>query len=84
MRTFAHKVRKNIIGDREYYDFANITLPAIPGVVVDGDRSETDPNLPSAKRKLREVRGAALAAKMKVRIAMFRKALIEVSQEREE
>lgn len=84
MRTFIHKVRKNIIGDRESYDFAKITLPAVPGVTVDGDRSETDPNLPSAKRKQREVKGAALAAKMKVRVAMFRRALIEVSQETDE
>ena len=79
MKAVTHTVRKNHVGDRVTYDYAKVSLPAIPGVVIDGDRSETDPNTLVIKAKSQRVRGAALTQMALRRVAMFRAALIEVA-----
>ena len=76
-----HTIRKNHVGDRVTYDYAKISLPAIPGVVIDGDRSETDPNTLVIKTKSQRVRGAALTQMALRRVNMFRSALLEVARE---
>lgn len=86
MTTTTRTIRKHYAGDNPSHDYAAVTLPAIPGVQIDGDRSETAPTLPiiRAKRVPRSPAGIALTASAMRRVDMFRQALIEVSQEIEE
>jgi len=86
MFTTTRILRKNIYGDNITHDYAAVTLTAIPGVKIDGDRSETAPTLPiiRAKRVPRSPAGIALTAAAARRVEMFRQALIEAAQEIEE
>lgn len=79
MKAVTHTVRKNHVGDRVTYDYAKVSLPAIPGVVIDGDRSETDPSLRVIRGKRRTAHGAALSQLARYRVDMFRAALIAVA-----
>jgi hypothetical protein len=72
-----HTIRKNHVGD----EYVSITLPTIPGVVIDGDRSETEPRGATRHKKQVPLYGAALAATAKHRVEMFRQALIEIAKE---
>lgn len=72
-----HTIRKNHVGD----EYVSITLPTIPGVVIDGDRSETEPRGATRHKKQVPLYGAALAATAKHRVDMFRQALIEIAKE---
>jgi len=75
----SHTLRKNHAGDRATYDYVTVSLPAIPGVLIDGDRSETDPSLRVIRGKRRPAHGGALSQLARYRVEMFRAALIEVS-----
>ena len=79
-----HVIRKNHAGDSLTHDYARVSLPAVPGVEIDGDRSETDPSKRVIRSKQRRVYGAALSQLVKYRVDMFRAALIEVARGVEE
>lgn len=83
MQTLVHVFRKNFYGDKLHHDYAAVTLPAIPGVQIDGDRSETAPTQPviRAKPARRPLAGIALTAAAARRVEWVRQALIEVSEE---
>ena len=57
-----------------------ITLPSIPGVTLDGDRSDTAPRQPMIRRPSGPVHGAALQAQARQRIDMVRRAIREVME----
>ena len=86
MNTTTRIVRKNFAGDSISHDYASVTLASVPGVSIDGDRSDTAPTQPAIKaaRVRRQLAGIALTAAAVRRVEMFRQALIEVSQEIEE
>ena len=86
MSTTTRTIRKHYAGDNPSHDYAAVTLPAIPGVQVDGDRSETAPKQPVIRsaRVRRPLAGIALTAAAARRVEMFRQALIEATQEIEE
>jgi len=75
----SHTLRKNHAGDRATYDYVTVSLPAVPGVLISGDRSETDPSLRVIRGKRRPAHGAALSQLVRYRVEMFRQALIEVA-----
>lgn len=81
MNTTTRFVRKNFAGDTLSHDYASITLPGVPGVVIDGDRSDTAPRTKIIKGQKMAARGIALVASARNRVEMFRAALIEVAQE---
>jgi hypothetical protein len=72
-----HTIRKNHVGD----EYVSISLPTVPGVVIDGDRSETEPRSKLRRKEPVPIYGAALSATAKRRVEMFRQALIEISKE---
>lgn len=74
-----HVIRKNHAGDSLTHDYARVSLPAVPGVEIDGDRSETDPSMRVIRGKRRPAHGAALSQLVRYRVEMFRAALIEVA-----
>lgn len=84
MNTTTRIVRKNFAGDSISHDYVAVTLASVPGVSIDGDRSDTAPMQPAIRAKKQAPRGAALLAAAKRRANMFRQALIEVAQEIEE
>ena len=84
MKTTTRFVRKNFAGDNLSHDYASVTLPGVPGVVIDGDRRETDPSTRVIRSKYRRVYGAALSQLVKYRVDMFRAALIDVARGVEE
>lgn len=86
MNTTTRIVRKNFAGDSISHDYASVTLASVPGVSIDGDRSDTAPTQPSIKaaRIRRPLAGIALTAAAVRRVEMFRQALIEATQEIEE
>lgn len=75
--TTKHTIRKHHVGD----EYVSITLPTVPGVVIDGDRKETEPRSKLRRREPGPIYGAALAAAARRRVEMFRQALIEVAKE---
>ena len=75
--TTKHSIRKHHVGD----EYVSVSLPTIPGVVIDGDRSDTDPRGATRHKKQVPLYGAALAATAKRRVEMFRQALIEIAKE---
>lgn len=81
MNTTTRTVRKNFAGDNLSHDYAAVTLAAVPGVQIDGDRSDTAPKSRIIRAPKKAPRGAALAAIAKQRVEWVRSALIEVSQE---
>lgn len=84
MTTTEHKIRRKHFGHSVTTDYAPVTLVHVPGVVIDGDRSETEPRGRPTKIVKQPPRGAALLPAAKRRVAAFRAALIEVAQESEE
>lgn len=84
MTTTRHIVRKNFAGDNLSHDYAAVTLAAVPGVKIDGDRSDTAPQSRIIRAARCAPRGAALVAIAKQRVEWVRRALMEVSQEIEE
>ena len=58
-----------------------ITLPTVPGVTLDGDRSDTAPRQPTIRRPMGPVKGAALKAQARHRIDMVRRAIREIMGE---
>lgn len=86
MNTTTRIVRKNFAGDSISHDYASVTLASVPGVSIDGDRSDTAPTQPAIKaaRVRRQLAGIALTAAAVRRVEMFRQALIEATQEIEE
>lgn len=68
--TTKHTLRKYHIGDER----VSITLPAIPGVTVTGDRDETAPRTMTVRST---IGGIALSAMARRRVEMFRQALRE-------
>jgi hypothetical protein len=58
-----------------------ITLPDVPGVTLDGDRTDTAPRLPMIRRPIGQAHGAALRAKAQPRIAAFIEAIREARDE---
>ena len=79
-----HIIRKNYAGDSLTHDYTRVSLPAVPGVEIDGDRRETDPPARVIRSKKRRVHGAALSQLVKYRVDMFRAALIDVARGVEE
>ena len=75
--TTKHTIRKHSVGD----EYVSISLPTIPGVVIDGDRSDTQPRSKLRRKEPVPIYGAALAATAKHRVEMFRQALIEIAKE---
>ena len=75
--TTKHTIRKHHVGD----EYVSITLPSIPGVVIDGDRSDTEPRGALRRKEAVPLYGAALAARAKHRVEMFRQALREIAKE---
>ena len=75
----SHTLRKNYAGDSITHDYVTVSLPAVPGVLIDGDRRETDPSLRVIRGKRRPAHGAALSQLARYRVEMFRAALIEVA-----
>lgn len=73
--TTKHTLRKYHIGDER----VSITLPAIPGVTVTGDRDETAPRTMTVRSTIERQapRGIALSAMARRRVEMFRQALRE-------
>lgn len=67
---------------REYNEYVSVSLPTIPGVVIDGDRSDTEPRSKLRRKESAPIYGAALAATAKRRVEMFRQALIEIAKEK--
>lgn len=49
MNTTTRIVRKNFAGDSISHDYAGVTLASVPGVSIDGDRSDTAPMQPAIK-----------------------------------
>ena len=61
-----------------------VTLPTVPGVTLDGDRSDTAPRQPMIRRPMGPVKGAALKAMGREKVEAFKRALREVIEEGEE
>ncbi len=63
--------------------YVAVTLPAVPGVSIDGDRSETEPHTRTirAARPYRSPAGVALVAAAQRRVQWVREALREVDRE---
>lgn len=82
MNTIKHNIRRHEAlteGGR----YVAVTLPAVPGVTVDGDRSETEPHTRTirAARPHRSPAGVALVAAAQRRVEWVRQALREVDRE---
>ena len=77
MNTITHIVRSQHtdLGDRTH---RAVSLPAIPGVIIDRDRSETEPH----QRIIRHGIPRRAAVGAAARVEMFRAALIEVMRDR--
>lgn len=75
--TIKHTIRKHHVGD----EYASVTLKNVPGVVIDGDRSETEPRSKLRRKEPGPIYGAALAAAARRRVEMFRQALTEIATE---
>ena len=61
-----------------------ITLPTIPGIVLDTTRTDTAPRQPMIRRPMGPVKGAALKAMGREKVEAFKRALREVIEEGEE
>lgn len=53
--TTKHSIRKHHVGD----EYVSVSLPTIPGVVIDGDRSDTDPRGATRHKKQVPLNGAS-------------------------
>lgn len=83
MKTTYH-IRKHQNSAPLNVEYDAISLPAIPGVTITSDRSETKPHQPTIRTGIprRAAVGAAARQQALARVAMFKAALIEAMGER--
>lgn len=78
--TIKHSIRRHE-SLTETQRYSSVTLPAIPGVTVDGDRSETEPNTKTIRTShRRSLAGIALMGAAQRRVEWVREALKEVDR----